>query len=220
MNYVFKIGSVNLNSSTSTINKSLLRDFVVNNDVDILFLQEVCYANFSFILSHSALVNLGENGSGTAILIRNSFEFSQPLLDPNGRISSVVVNGVNYINIYAFSGSNRKKERDNMFVNDLSVHFGKGGKKIDVIGGDFNCILSNCDSNSSVKNFSTGLKQLVEMFHLKDVAMEMKKNVFTFIRNNSSSRLDRFYTVSSFLRNVNDFSTIPVVLFFQTISQF
>ena len=210
MNYVFKVGSVNLNSSSSAINKSLLREFVINHDIDIIFLQEVCYANFSFIRSHSPLINIGENGSGTAILIRNSFEFSQPLLDPNGRISSVVVNGVNYVNIYAFSGSNRKKERDQLFINDLAVHLGKGGKKIDVIGGDFNCILNNGDSNSSVKNFSTGLKQLIEMFKLKDVAFELKKNAFTFIRNDSSSRLDRFYTSSLLLQKVVDFATIPV----------
>lgn len=109
MNFVFKVGSVNLNSSNNTVNKYLLRDFVFNNEVDILFVQELCYDNFSFISSHSAIVNLSENGSGTAILIRKSFNFCQPLQDPNGRISSIVVNDVNYVNVYAYSGSNKKK---------------------------------------------------------------------------------------------------------------
>lgn len=194
-----------MNSSTSTINKGFLRDFVRDNDIDILFLQEVCYANFSFVPSHSALVNIGESGSGTAILIRRSFTFSQPLLDPNGRISSMIVNGVNYINIYAFSGSNKRKERDNLFVNNLSVHLAKGGKKNDVIGGDFNCILNNFDTTSSTKSFSTGLRKLVEMFNLKDVALELKTNTYTFIRNNTSSRLDRFYAPLSLLKNITQF---------------
>lgn len=129
MSYIFKVGSVNLNSTSSTINKYLLRDFITNNDVDILFLQEVVFSNFSFVPSYSVLLNNNGSGSGTAILIRNTFRFEQPLLDPNGRISSVIVNGVNYVNVYAFSGSNKKKERENLFINDMSVHLGKAGKK-------------------------------------------------------------------------------------------
>lgn len=109
MNFVMNIGSINLNSSTTIVNRYLLRDFIFNNDLDVVFLQEVCYTNFSFVLSYIPYVNVSEHGSGTAILIRNTFDVGQPLLSLDGRISSVVINGINFVNIYAFSGSNRRR---------------------------------------------------------------------------------------------------------------
>lgn len=109
MNHVVRVASVNLNSSTCTANKNLLREFIWKNDIDVLYLQEVCYENFSFVPSHTPFVNVNEHESGTAILIRNSLNVSQPLFSLNGRISSIVVENMNFINIYAYSGSNRKK---------------------------------------------------------------------------------------------------------------
>lgn len=210
MNFVINVGSINLNSSTTIVNKYLLRDFIFNNDIDILFLQEVCYSNFSFVPSYKPFVNVSEHGSGTAILIRDSFEASQPLLSLDGRISSVVVNGLNFVNVYAFSGSNRKKERENLFTNDLPSHLGKGGITTSVVGGDFNCIVDGSDCLGENKNYSSGLKQLIESFGWKDVAVMLKKKNFTFHRGISESRLDRFYVSKSFTGNIHDFKTIPV----------
>lgn len=80
MNYVMNVGSINLNSTTTIVNRYLLRDFIFNNDLDVILLQEVCFTNFSFVPSYIPYVNVSEHGSGTAILIRNTFEVGQPLL--------------------------------------------------------------------------------------------------------------------------------------------
>lgn len=210
MNFILNVGSINLNSSTTTVNKFLLRDFINVNDIDILFLQEVRYANFSFVPSHRAVVNVDENGSGTAILVRASFDIAQPLLDIGNRITSIVVNNVNYVNVYAYSGTNRKKERDSLFLNDLTVHLNKPGASTNVVGGDLNCILNGFDCVGETKNYCTGLRQLVDMCGWKDVALSLRKNEFTFHRNNSASRIDRFYTHASFISNISDFRTVPV----------
>lgn len=85
------IASININAISSTLKKNLLRDFVRNNDVDIIFLQEVAFENFSFIHSHVAFVNISDDNKGTAILIRKNIDFSNIFLNPNGRISSVRV---------------------------------------------------------------------------------------------------------------------------------
>lgn len=210
MNFTYKIGSVNLNSSNSLVNKQLLKDFIYINDLDVIFLQEVSYDNFSFIPSHAPIVNLSDSGSGTAILIRKTFDFSSPLLDPNGRISSVIINHINFINVYAFLGTNRKKERDDLFLDNMTIHLNKAGSKFCVVGGDFNCILNAFDTAGSNKNYSTGLKRLIEIFNFKDIAVELRKHQFTFYRGDTESRLDRFYAPSAFLENVLDFTTLPV----------
>lgn len=210
MNHVIRIASVNLNSSTCVPNKTLLRDFIRANDVDVLFLQEVCYENFSFVPSHVPYVNVNEHESGTAILIRNSLKASQPLFSLNGRISSIAIENMNFINIYAYSGSNRKKERDELFLNDLTAHLAKANVEVNIVGGDFNCILNSFDCVGDSKNYCGGLRQIVENFGLKDVALELKQNQFTFHRLNSASRLDRFYVPRDFVGSVLEFKTQPV----------
>lgn len=100
MNHILKIATVNLNSTTTVVNQNLLRDFIWNHDIDLVFLQELCYENFSFLPSHFAVVNISEHGMGTGILLRKLFDFENVILDPNGRISSIVINKINYINIY------------------------------------------------------------------------------------------------------------------------
>lgn len=209
MNHVLKIATINLNSTKTTINQNLLRDFIWNRDIDLVFLQELCYENFSFLPSHFAVVNINEHGMGTGILLRKLFEFDNIILDPNGRISSIVINRINYINIYAYSGTNRKKERDELFINNLAVHLSKSGVSYSVLGGDFNCVLERSDC-SGVFNDSAGLRRLVESFQWKDVTKELKKNQFTFFRSGSASRLDRFYGPTEFVASVLDAETLSV----------
>lgn len=210
MNFILKIATVNLNSTTTFINQNMLRDFVWNHDIDLLFVQELCYQNFSFIPSHFSIVNLSQRGMGTGILLRKSFEFNNVILDPNGRISSIVINNINFINIYAHSGTNKKKERDELFLNNLTVHLSKSGVEYSVLGGDFNCILNSSDATGSSNNFSSGLKRLVDAFQWKDIMIEKRKSEFTFFRSGASSRLDRFYGPAEFVSKVLSAETIPV----------
>lgn len=211
MNFICSVATINLNSTNTAVNRSLLKDFIYEHNIDIVFLQEVSYNDFAFVSSHNALVNVSVDRKGTAILIRKSFSYSDFIFDPSGRILSVVVNGVNYINIYAQSGSDKKRERDELFTEGLSVHLNKPGTVFTMLGGDFNCILDPKDSLGSTKNFSNGLKNLVELFSFKDVAKSLKSDRFTFHRNQSASRLDRFYIPKEFVCNVSNCKTLPLV---------
>lgn len=112
MNYTLTVGTVNLNSSNSDLNKNLLRDFIRDYNLDIILLQEVVFENFSFIYSHKAIVNRQAKSLGTAILIRNGLEYKDVLYHPNGRILSVTIANMNFVNIYAFSGTNKKKKNE------------------------------------------------------------------------------------------------------------
>ena len=210
MNFIIRVASVNLNSSSSLVNRSLLKDFIFSNDLDVIFLQEVCYSNFSFVPSFVPFVNLNERDSGTAILVRNSLNASQPLFSLNGRVTSIAIENMNFVNVYAFSGANRRKERDDLFLNDLTTHLAKANVSKNIVGGDFNCIINSSDCVGDSKNYCTGLRQLIDAFKWKDVAWELKKNQFTFHRLNSASRLDRFYVPTDFINEVLDFKTEAV----------
>lgn len=202
-----KLASININAISSIVKKNLLKDFVWNNDIDFLFLQEVAFENFNFIPSHNAFVNISEDNKGTAILVRRNIETSDILLNPNGRISSIRIGGINFINIYAHSGSGYRKERDLLFSQDIIPHLSCDSPN--VLLGDFNCILLNKDSNGTVKNISQGLKQLVDSLDLEDIGITInKKPHFTFFRGESMSRLDRVYGPKSFLDKVHSFESV------------
>lgn len=202
-----KIASININAISSTLKKNLLRDFVWNNEIDILFLQEVAFENFNFLPSHLAFVNISSDNKGTAILVRKNIDFFDVLMNPNGRITSIRIGGINFINIYAHSGSAFRKERDTLFTQDILAHLSQTYSN--VILGDFNCILLKKDSNGVVKNISQGLQQLVDSFLLRDIGNSLNsKTFYTFFRGDSMSRLDRVYGPQTFLEAVRSFETL------------
>lgn len=211
MCFVRKVASVNLNAMNVMAKKMLLKEFVIKNDLDVVFLQEVLFDNFGFIPTHHALVNISETNKGTAILVRKSLEISDFILDPCGRITSVVVDDINFVNVYGHAGSQYKAERDVLFEQNVTVHMCKRTADA-IVGGDFNCILETDDCRSNNKNLSRGLLSFVNMFGLKDVECKLKgKNKqFTFYRNDSASRLDRFYAPSNLLKRISGFQNIPV----------
>lgn len=209
MALIRNIATINLNAICSTVKKLLLRDFVWNNDLDIIFMQEVAFENFAFINSHKALINISPDGKGTGVLLRNNIEYSDLIMNTNGRITSLCIDNLNFINIYAHSGSGFKKERDQLFTVDTLIHFKEGREN--VMLGDFNCIIHTEDSNSAVKNISTGLKNLISSMNFIDVEKKIKGNdtFFTFYRNGSKSRLDRIYASKYFCDSVTKIETKP-----------
>ncbi|XP_062710647.1 uncharacterized protein LOC134288787 [Aedes albopictus] len=210
MQFSYKVATINLNSSNSVINQGLLRDFVYDHDVDVLLLQEVVYEIFLFLPNHFAFVNISADNKGTAIVVRKTMDISSVLLEPNCRIVSLIVNGVNFVNVYGHSGSNYRRERNDLYTNVIAVHLSKQEAAVSVIGGDFNCTLEDSDSRGPSKNSCAGLKNLVELFKFKDVAKVMAKSDFTFFRGESAALLDRFYAPAQFVENVVDCWTIPL----------
>lgn len=210
MPLIRNVATINLNAINSPVKKSLLRDFIWNHDLDIIFVQELAFENFAFISSHTAIVNISEERKGTGVLLRNNLNYSDVVLNINGRITSLTVDSINYINIYAHSGSAFKKERDILFRDDILVHLAHGREN--VIVGDFNCVLNGDDMSGSVKNFCSGLKTLVESLDLKDVERVLLKNQknYTFVRGPSRSRIDRFYASEHIIRVVREIKTVPL----------
>lgn len=212
MNFVRKIATININAIAVHAKKMLLKEFIVKNDIDVAFLQEVHFDDFSFVQSHEALVNIGVTNKGTAILIRKTLKYSNLLMDPGGRIMSVSVDGLNLVNVYGHSGAQYRADRDAMFTDSIVAHFNKPGTVCNFLAGDFNCVLDEKDCKGKMYNFSSGLKTVVEALELQDAAVVSKnsKREFTFFRGDSASRLDRVYVSKSFCSQISHCVTVPV----------
>lgn len=209
MSYTRKLATINLNAISSRVKQHLLKEFVWNNDLDVIFMQEVAFENFAFLPTHKALINISDDGKGTGILVRSNIEFSNLVMNCNGRIISLVIDGVNFVNVYGHSGTKYKKERDLLFTDELLIHLGEFREN--VILGDFNCIIDKNDSSGPVKNMCKGLRKMVTEMDLRDV--ELAKNdrgSFTFIRGGSRSRIDRIYGSTSFVETVKKIATMAV----------
>lgn len=174
-----KVATVNLNGITCKAKQSLVRDFVNFNDIDIVFFQEMNILSSSFLPNHEIILSYSNLSRSTAVAVRKSFNFSDLIVDPSGRIISLIINGINFINVYAQSGSQFKKERNDFFTETIALHLNKNYQDL-VIGGDFNCFLTDADSKGA-NNFCQGLQQLVDKMKLNDVAKKIsKKPAFTF----------------------------------------
>lgn len=180
--------TINLNAINTFVKKSLFENFVWNNDIDILFMQEVAFEDFGFLPTHAAIVNIGTEHKSTAILVRKTVKFENVVMSTDGRLTSVTIDQVNFINVYAASGSGRKNERHNMFTSGIIPHLST--TKRNVVVGDFNCVLSRADSNSRAANSCTGLENLISTLRLYDVEMKKKMAELSILSYGATLNLD------------------------------
>ena len=80
-----------------------------------------------------------------------------------------------------------------------------------ILGGDFNCVISQRDVSSRNDNLqSKALSNLAKQVGLKDITKSTHQlPEYTFIKNNYGSRLDRIY-VKSLFDHIFSWETIPI----------
>ncbi|KAJ4444045.1 hypothetical protein ANN_05834 [Periplaneta americana] len=207
MTTIENIATLNINCLRSQGKQHLLREFIYDNDIDILFLQEVNIDNFDFLgARYSSVCNIGEEQRGTAIIYRAGYTIQQSEIHPSGRLTTVLMgDNTLLINLYLHSGSNRRQEREDFISRDVPYYLSQRYEKL-IIGGDFNCVL-HCKDQTGTYNPSLALDRLTNDLHLTDVWEKLRGNdvQFTFHQGNSSSRIDRFYinrTMQTFLRRI------------------
>lgn len=60
MDFVFNVATLNLNSINTDVNKALLKDFITKFDIDVAFLQELAFENFTFLPSYTPSTEKGQ----------------------------------------------------------------------------------------------------------------------------------------------------------------
>ncbi|PSN47074.1 hypothetical protein C0J52_19319 [Blattella germanica] len=80
------LATLNINGINNKQKQTKLKYFINQNDIDILFLQEVNTTNLDFIgPKYDYVVNIGENNRGTAIIYRYGSKIEKYEYHPNGR---------------------------------------------------------------------------------------------------------------------------------------
>ena len=86
----------------------MLEDFMRRQEIDLMLLQEVTHTNTSMIGNYTAHINIGTDGGGTAILVKEGITLTNNQRIPSGREIAATLHGIRIVNIYAPSGSEKK----------------------------------------------------------------------------------------------------------------
>ncbi|CAL4193186.1 unnamed protein product, partial [Meganyctiphanes norvegica] len=80
-----------------------------------------------------------------------------------------------------------------LFANDLPYYL-RNSLRNTIIGGDFNCVLSERDTEAKKATISKSLTNMVRTIQMKDLWFSKNKKIeYTFVRTNYGSRIDRLY---------------------------
>ena len=130
-----------------------IEDFVKQNKVDILHIQEIeiceesfCECNF-ISESFNILSNNSENGFGTASLIRADLEYTNVKYDTTGRAIVFDIGETSFGNFYAHSGTDNisRSNRENYF-SEIIPSLIASCKTSGCMGGDLNSITEKVDA--------------------------------------------------------------------------
>ena len=229
------ITSLNINGFRSNQKQRLVKQFIDQNKIDILLLQETFVDNLAksiesiLELENRIIWNFGRPDScGVAILlIKNEIQIENFHSDILGRVFRLDFNTDGFtnfrlVNAYFPTKSSERLEFPCTFLQYLS-----GAKNL-ILGGDFNFIMDlNLDKiGGNLSKGTTGsktFKVLAEKFSLIDSFRHLypKRKAVTWSRsnvgtgNNSSNydmvgtRIDRFYISKLICTSVTSFDTLP-----------
>ena len=196
-----KIISLNVNCMSSQASQSGLRDLLRTQQPDLVFLQEINLPTIELEeivegLGFMAYTNVSDVGRGTGVVWRSNIPISNIRVVELDRIFAIDVDHLTIINVYGHSGRSKRMERRNLYADTLAMFIRGLGQRSVMVVGDFNCVLGNIDAlNNPGQKKCVGLQAAVNTFGLVDVYREQKPNEpgYTFVRNNTASRLDRIY---------------------------
>ena len=183
-----------------------LTDILKRDKPELLFLQEI---NISSQATNDIVSRFGYCAEcnvdplhptlpGTAIVWKNNLKVSEVNNLIERRAQSVKCAGETFVNVYAPSGSNNRRERWEFFI-ELATHIIQAGRdKLAVMAGDWNVILEQCDTTRNFQpKFCKVLARIVKNLNLTDSFRYLHPNVreYTFHRGAliAQSRLDRVY---------------------------
>ena len=192
----FNITGVQLESRLCQISR-----FLKQKNIDIACFQEVKFKKCPLLeSSFNIIVNLGPRKRGTAVLVKKNIVVEKTLIEPEGRLISIDINGLTIICVYAPSGETNKPQRDEFFERTIPAYAALSRNPI-VLLGDFNAVenFNERRSTGRTRRRHKNLKALQELsagLDLVDIWRSLRPNEqgFTFHSSRSLSRIDRIYS--------------------------
>jgi exonuclease III len=159
MPYTYKIATININGIASHVRLRMLEDYLRQQDIDIVLLQEVTHTKIISFCKYNAYVKVSTENRGTAILAKEGLSLTDITRLPSGRGIAVCYEGIRIINIYAPSGLKKRRKREAFYNTEVPNLLRSTPAEI-LLAGDFNCVLSHVDSTGQGK-YSRTLEKLV-----------------------------------------------------------
>ena len=168
-----------------------LLNFIINHDLDIIFLQEIRMTNEQILSKVSHLgylveVNVNEEDlskPGTAIVWRSSVVIGNFGVLVQNRCQFAFLGPHLLINVYAPSGSDKTRERNELFGVNMFQFMSLHASSLFICGGDFNSILSANDVENGQgfhQKFSHSLSDLVKANSLTDAFRHLNPAALEF----------------------------------------
>jgi exonuclease III len=140
MNNTYKIATLNINGIRAYHRVSTLVDFLRAQDIDLLCAQEVTTDHIKVIPNYTTYLNIGAEGRGTALMVKEVYKIDDVCRLPSGRGIMATFHGVRIVNVYAPSGTNKRRERDHFYNLELPQLIGQPPSAM-LLAGDFNFLL-------------------------------------------------------------------------------
>jgi exonuclease III len=171
MTHIPKIGTLNINGIKADMKLEMLETFLRCKDFDILLLQEVMTRKLRAFSNYTTHLNMGPEGRGTAILLKNDLESRNLRRLPSGRSMSIHLHWLCIVTVYAQSGAEKKREREEFLMIDVPNLIPTTPTEL-ILAGNFNCTLARSDSTGP-PNYSRALDTLLSTLDLHDVATHL-----------------------------------------------
>jgi endonuclease/exonuclease/phosphatase family metal-dependent hydrolase len=184
----------------------MLEKYIRLHELDIILLQEVTQQFTTPFYGYDIYYNIGTTLRGTAFITRNTMRITNLSRLPSGRAMAAHFGEIYLVNIYAPSGTAKRKEREHFFNNELPYILNMASTGI-LLGGDFNCVLDARDS-TGYGSFSRSLNTLITGYSLRDAWQNRPgNNSYTHFTIHGATRLDRFYLTEGLLRRKTGITT-------------
>ena len=203
-----KIAYLNIYGQSGLSNQKLLEleNFIELNRLDIVCLQETniqenTFSGCNILNRFNLIVNNSKSGYGTCTLVRSIFSYENVIKDSEGRLISIDIDGLTFVNIYLQSGTDQgsKTEREEYISNIPNILLYK--KKDGIFGGDLNSIVDKIDSlNYPEQKMSKCFKKLINIYRMSDCYRQLYPHSKQFSRyyiwkgKEGATRIDRCYT--------------------------
>ena len=169
-----RVASINIAGIQAPDKILVLLNFIKNQNLDIVGLQEVSFNELpSPDNQYDFVSNIGPKKRGSGILVKRGTPYNRVSFDPDGRLISMDIGPITFISIYAPSGRSGREARNEFFRQTIPA-YGVSSRLPLVIVGDFNCIENTNDRTSTVvtprsKIINRTLTEMVAGLELVDV---------------------------------------------------
>ena len=217
---MFNIISLNINGMNMKNVQLQLIEHIKFKKLDVILIQEHNLRDEKLLCKEllnlcDIYINLAINQKGgTAILFNKKMNYTilSNDMSADSRIISTRIkyynNILHFVNVYA-PASATFNERDRFFQDELLFYLRNNLNNI-ILGGDWNCVLTERDCQSKNIHISKSLTNIIRSLRCKDAWFVKNRNIeYTYVRQNYGSRIDRIY-VKNLANHIDKINVVHV----------